>query len=154
MPACLLGLSHYLYADINCLLRLWCLLVEVFIGIQCYKRGVEGLGGTTEMLGEEQMGRWGLERSFCQVLPTRLVQFHFETCPCILLHPRGQFAQRVGRLQEIKHLANCWGGSFSFSLSLSCQKWERRKITWERPLDLRSAAASSPQIWNTQISQV
>ena len=71
---------------------------------------------------------------------------------CILLHPRGQFAQRVGRLQEIKHLANCWGGSFSFSLSLSCQKWERRKITWERPLDLRSAAASSPQIWNTCIT--
>ena len=57
-----------------------------------------------------------------------------------------------GRLQEIKHLANCWGGSFGFSLSLSCQKWERRKITWERPLDLRSAAASSQQIWNTHIT--
>jgi len=33
------------------------LLVEVFIGIQCYKRGMGGWVGTTEMLGEEQTVR-------------------------------------------------------------------------------------------------
>ena len=126
-------------------LCLWCLLVEVFIGIQCDIKGHRGLGWYNRNAWWGANGQMRIGEKFLSSVANDWCNSTLR-CACILLHPRGRENQ-VG-FAQIKHLPNCWGGSFDFSL---VSKVAEEGITWERPLDLRWAAASSLQIWNTHI---
>ena len=94
-------------------LCLWCLLVEVFIGIQCDIKGHRGLGWYNRNAWWGANGQMRIGEKFLSSVANDWCNSTLR-CACILLHPRGRENQ-VG-FAQIKHLPNCWGGSFDFSL--------------------------------------
>ena len=132
-------------------LCLWCLLVEVFIDIQCDIKGHRGLGVVQQKcLVRSKRADEDWREVFVKCCQ-RLVQFHFEMRLHIVASTRtgepGGLCSEGRSAAQIKHLPNCRAGSF-----LSCVKSGRiERITWEHPLDSRWAAASSRQIWNKSL---